>query len=98
MIVPPPLRADLVTNGLTPHPLRLNRCDQMNELLPHSPPTFGCTNATKSTKPSSSPEFGLPSGPSLSNCPQSRLPLSVSVSFSMSGTFACSHSPLHPPL
>src|SRR5688500_13921889 len=98
MIVPPPLFGDLVAKGVTPHPLRLKRCDQMNVFFPHSPPTFGCTNAAKSTKPSSSPELGLPSGPSLSNRPQSSPALRVSVSLSMSGSFACAQSPLQPPV
>jgi hypothetical protein len=42
--------------------------------VPHAPSTVGCRKVTKSTTPSSSPELGSPSGPSLSNCAQTVSP------------------------
>src|SRR6266700_5888635 len=38
------------------------------EKTPHAPYLLGCANMIMSTYPSSSPELGIRSGPSLSNC------------------------------
>ena len=53
---------------------RFHLCDQIRfgwSFWPHSAPGVGWITARMSTKPSSSPEFGKPSGPSLSYAPQS---------------------------
>src|SRR5678815_3298457 len=95
---PPPVRASLVVYGPTPQPLSEKRCDQMWPLTPHSAPSVGCTNDTKSTKPSSSPELGMPSGPSLSYWPKLTAPsLAASVCWMSVFTPDVPHRPLHVP-
>ena len=68
-MLPPPARASFVVKFPDGQPLSCQRCDQIAE-APHSAPLSGCTMPTKSTQPSSSPELGTPSGPSLSYWPK----------------------------
>src|SRR5512140_3375953 len=75
-MLPPPWRASLVTYASPPdvgHAVYDHVCEMKLEALAplHSPPGRLCTNTTASTKPSSSPELGMPSGPSLSYFPKS---------------------------
>src|ERR1043165_10290954 len=66
---PPLAHTSFVVKGLPCQLEMVDRCDQRLSFR-HSPPRSGWTKAATSTKPSSSPEFGEPSGPSLSKRPK----------------------------
>ena len=89
---PPPAAGSFVGYGCpfeTGHWLYVHECDHIcGEMPSHSAPKVGWITSSTSTKPSSSPEFGTPSGPSLSNAPKSADGSRASrISFIMSPVF-----------
>src|SRR5262249_55982318 len=79
MTTPPGPRRGVLVTYLDPlfHAEITHRCAQTPGLaspVRHEPSFTGCRNVMKSTSPSSSPELGTPSGPSLSNADQTVSP------------------------